>query len=82
MNEMRMSHSGVRAQAFLLGVDTQLQFARAWAVAVAAYGCDVVRPLLLRESPCCQLSSVDGYTVVASSDDGFRGISPCSPRGP
>lgn len=42
---------GVRAQAFLLGGDTQLQFARAWAVAVAAYGCDVVRPVLLRELP-------------------------------
>ncbi len=37
------------AQAFLLGGDVQLQFARAWAVAVAAYGCDVVRPLLLRK---------------------------------
>ncbi|BDA46499.1 hypothetical protein COCOBI_08-5920 [Coccomyxa sp. Obi] len=35
-------------QAFVLGGDTELQFARAWAVAEAAYGCDIIRPLLLR----------------------------------
>lgn len=37
------------SQAFLIGGDVKNQWARAWAVATAAYGCDIIRPALLRK---------------------------------
>ncbi|BDA46498.1 hypothetical protein COCOBI_08-5910 [Coccomyxa sp. Obi] len=51
-------------QAFVLGGDTQLQFAKAWAVAVAAYGCDIVRPVLLRVQEIAANIGNDGLFVV------------------
>lgn len=54
------------AQALIFGGDTQLQFARAWAVAQAAYGCDIIRPVLLRESPLNLALTCKLYRALAA----------------